>query len=346
MVERKWLDDNLNLFLYGTEYPDNSNASYRNTRGYDDSTKHHNYYDSSGFVTDASAATRAREEYGKALTELRAGRNDTAAIYAGSMTHYIADVAVFSHVLTQKNDRNHEAYEEYVRTRTTSYNYGVLESYLVFDDKLENISAYGASISLGRNTFNDNGGIYTARWMDATYDWSNPAFRNRCGESLNLTTNYVADVLHALALAAFGTAMTKLSSQITCTASPTSISIGSTITVSGFVSPAVPDKVVTLTYRKPDSSTLTRTLTSRSDGSYSDSYKPDATGSWNVTASWSGDSSHKDASSLSASFTVSEGAQEFPMFVVFSSIFAVLLLFLLILVRRGDAKIIFGATKY
>lgn len=203
MSERKWIDSNLNYFLYGTEYPDNSAASYSTTNGYGDTTKHHNYYDIGGSVTDDSAAIRAKEECDNALAELKAGRNDTAAIYAGSMTHYIDDLGVFGHVMT--NETHHSDYESYVRSKTTSFNYGVFESYLVYDGKLENISAYNASISLGRNTWNDYGGTYTANWMDTNYNWSNPVFKNRCGESLNLVTNYIADVLHTLSVAAFGT---------------------------------------------------------------------------------------------------------------------------------------------
>jgi len=202
IAERKWIDDNLKCFLYGTEYPDNKDALYKTTHGYGDTTKHHNYYDGSGSVTDASAADRAKDEYDKALAELEAGRNDTAAIYAGSMTHYIVDVAVFAHVMA--SETHHSDYEDYVEARTTSYNYGVFESYLVFDGELETVSAYDASINLGRNTFNDDGGTYTAIWMDTNYDWSNSAFKNRCGESLNLATNYVVDVLCTLFVAAFG----------------------------------------------------------------------------------------------------------------------------------------------
>jgi hypothetical protein len=204
--ERKWIDFNLNYFLYGTEYPDNSNASYENTKGYGDTTQHHNYYTSSGFVTDNSSAIRAKTEYEKALTELKAGRNVTAAIYAGSMSHYIDDVAVFGHVLN--NETHHSDYENYVEARTTNYSYGVFELYLTFDGKLETTSAYDASINLGRNTFTDDGGIYTANWMDSNYDWSSSVFKNRCGESLNLATNHVADVLHTLYVAAYGDTQT------------------------------------------------------------------------------------------------------------------------------------------
>ncbi|MFQ6074974.1 MAG: Ig-like domain-containing protein [Candidatus Bathyarchaeia archaeon] len=79
---------------------------------------------------------------------------------------------------------------------------------------------------------------------------------------------------------------------------------GDSLTVSGSISPAVSGKTVTLSYKKPDGSTFTITVTTGSDGSYSDSYKPDATGSWSVTASWDGDSTHDGASSESKSFTV------------------------------------------
>ena len=34
--------------------------------------------------------------------------------------------------------------------------------------------------------------------MDTHYNWSNPEFRDECGESLNLAINAVADVLHTL----------------------------------------------------------------------------------------------------------------------------------------------------
>lgn len=302
-VERKWIDDNLNYFLYGTEYPDNSGASYGTTKGYGDTTKHHNYYDSSGSVTDDSAAIRAKVEYDKALVELKAGRNVTAAIYAGSMSHYIVDIAVFGHVLN--NEIHHSDYEDYVGTRTASYGYGVFELYLVFDGNLENVSAYDASISLGRNTFNDGGGIYTANWMDAHYDWSSPVFKNRCGESLNLATNYVADVLHTLSVAAFGTTIaTKSSSSISCSISSSSLIVRDSLTVSGSISPSVSGKIVTLTYTKPNGTTVTRTVASGSNGAYDDSYKPDTSGSWSVKASWEGNNDYQGATSSSVIFTV------------------------------------------
>lgn len=98
--------------------------------------------------------------------------------------------------------------------------------------------------------------------------------------------------------------VSRISSTISCSVSKSEVAEGDSLTVSGSISPAVSGKTVTLSYKKPDGSTFTITVTTGSDGSYSDSYKPDATGSWSVTASWDGDSTHDGASSESKSFTV------------------------------------------
>jgi hypothetical protein len=98
--------------------------------------------------------------------------------------------------------------------------------------------------------------------------------------------------------------VTKISTTISCLVSPSEVAEGDLVTVSGSISPTVSGKTVTLTYKKPDSSMFTRTATTGSDGTYSDSYKIDAVGSWSVSTSWDGDSMHEGASSSSKSFTV------------------------------------------
>jgi len=99
----------------------------------------------------------------------------------------------------------------------------------------------------------------------------------------------------------------KIATTISCKTSSTDITQGDTITVSGSISPALSGKTVNLTYTKPDGkTTVIRTATTGSDGSYSDSYVPDVTGSWSVTASWNGDSDHQAASSQSPSFNVKQ----------------------------------------
>jgi len=91
---------------------------------------------------------------------------------------------------------------------------------------------------------------------------------------------------------------------LSCSVSKGTITQGESIVVSGSLNVTLSGKTVTLTYRKPDGSIVNRTVTTGSDGSYSDSYTPDATGSWSVTASWEGDSTYNGATSSSRSFMV------------------------------------------
>jgi len=82
------------------------------------------------------------------------------------------------------------------------------------------------------------------------------------------------------------------------------IKIDETITVSGSIGPAHEGVLVTLTHKKPDGSTLNRTVTSSSGGKFSATYKLDAAETWSVTASWPGDVDHLGATSPTASFEV------------------------------------------
>jgi len=97
---------------------------------------------------------------------------------------------------------------------------------------------------------------------------------------------------------------------INCSASPTSITLGNNLTISGFIShqyiePYVSGVTVTLTYTKPDATTIIRTVTSGTDGSFHDTYAPIVVGSWSVKASWPGNVDFLGSTSFAASFTVS-----------------------------------------
>jgi len=98
--------------------------------------------------------------------------------------------------------------------------------------------------------------------------------------------------------------MWKMMTELSCSVSKDTITQGDSIVISGSLNVTLSGKTVTLTYRKPDGSTFNRTVTTGSDGSYSDSYIPDTAGSWSVTASWTGDSSYNGATSSSRSLTV------------------------------------------
>jgi len=96
----------------------------------------------------------------------------------------------------------------------------------------------------------------------------------------------------------------KFSSSISCSVSRFDLTLGESITVSGFIDPQVSNANVTLTYTKPDWSILNRTVTSAADGSYRDTFTPDSVGLWNVKASLKGDLIYEGASSSFFSFYV------------------------------------------
>ena len=195
--EKQFILDNLAAYLYGTELPDNSQAP----DGIGDTGKHHVYYFANGSLQEDDAAVRAEEEYEAAVAYVKAGDMVNAAKRLGVMSHYIVDVAVFAHVMGSETDWGsenktlHSSYENYVNTRTNSYT-DEFNSFLSFDGELTEISAYNATLLLAYDTTFDVDGNLTCVWMNQNYDWSNPTFRNRCGESLNLAVNLLADVLH------------------------------------------------------------------------------------------------------------------------------------------------------
>lgn len=198
--EKQFILDNLAAYLYGTELPDNGEAP----DGIGDTVKHHVYYWANGSLQDDSSAFRAWQEYNDALVYLSVSNYSMAAKSAGMMSHYIVDVGVFGHVMGSSTDwggeTHHSDYEGYVETRTSNYS-AQFDSYLSFDGSLEQISAYNATLKLAYETTFDTDGGLTCVWMDQHYNWSDPTFKYRAGESLNLAVNILADVFHALYLA-------------------------------------------------------------------------------------------------------------------------------------------------
>jgi len=196
--ERWWIENNVNNYLLGTELPDNAGHPW----GIGDTSLHHVYYSSSQVLTDASAANRAQAEYNAALTFLDAGNYSFAALHAGIMSHYIADVAVFGHVMGSSTDwgteTHHSEYEGSVESRTNEYPTDDFSTYLNFDGVLSTRSAYDATVQIAYDTTFDDGPNLTCVWMDTHYNWSDPVFVSRAGESVNLAMNYLADVLHTL----------------------------------------------------------------------------------------------------------------------------------------------------
>jgi hypothetical protein len=101
---------------------------------------------------------------------------------------------------------------------------------------------------------------------------------------------------------------------ITISLSAQSVSLGGNLTVNGSIMPSVSgfppvsSVAVALTYTKPDGTTLTRTVTSGADGSFSDTYTLDAAGSWSVQASWAGDTAYLGATSSNEAVAVTNSS--------------------------------------
>jgi len=121
-------------------------------------------------------------------------------------------------------------------------------------------------------------------------------------ETSTLTDSYVTTI--SMLLKMTETNMWKMMTELSCSVSKDTITQGDSIVISGSLNVTLSGKTVTLTYKKPDGSTFNRTITTGSDGSYSDSYTPDVAGSWSVTASWEGDSTYYGANSSTRSLTV------------------------------------------
>lgn len=195
--EKQYFTDNIGYYLFGTELPDRPATK----GGFGDTTKHHIYYSADGAQTDDAAARRAQIMLDTAIRELRAGNVRNAMESAGAMTHYISDMAVFGHVMGASTawgtESHHQDYEDYVNKKTASYQ-SSFTSYLSFDGNLTILIAEEAAETLAYNTTFGGANQHGCTWMDQNYDWNSTVFADRCGESLNLAVNLVADALHTL----------------------------------------------------------------------------------------------------------------------------------------------------
>ncbi|MEM2971297.1 MAG: zinc dependent phospholipase C family protein [Candidatus Bathyarchaeia archaeon] len=98
--EKQFILDNLAVYLYGTELPDNGQA----VDGIGDNGNHHVYYFANGSLQDDASAVRAQQEYEAAVAFYKAGDYVNATKRLGVMSHYIVDVAVFAHVMGSATD--------------------------------------------------------------------------------------------------------------------------------------------------------------------------------------------------------------------------------------------------
>lgn len=110
------------------------------------------------------------------------------------------------------------------------------------------------------------------------------------GNGAYLTTNERAEVFYRA---------------VTLNLSSETVISGGSVTVSGEVQPRVALDV-TLTYTRPDGTVLNRTVTSGSNGTFTETYSPDRIGNWKVRASFRGSGSSTGGESTLYAFQVQE----------------------------------------
>jgi len=262
-----WIRNNLAIYLYGTELPDNSKAVLND--GIGDTALHHVYYRSNGELQDDASARRAREACNQVRSYLTVKDYRNAAKWMGIVTHYVSDLAVFGHVMGSNTDwgseKHHGDYEDWVNARTDRYD-STFVTYLRFDGKLDAITAYDAALRLALDTtFDSTGKARTAKWMDDNYNPTNLSYQERIGESLNLAVNLLADVIYSIsqtgqvtttatATTATSTVTSPLTTTTTVTTSPSTS--GTTVTTTTTYT-TTSSPVLTLTTTAPTTATQT-----------------------------------------------------------------------------------------
>lgn len=224
--EQTWIKDNIIYFFLGTEAPDNQRIAreflgVQNALCYGDQSQHNNYYDINDALINDSASFRAQEEFDKSLEALVRPDLQKAAFYAGAMTHYIADLAVWAHVMgneEREDPLRHAEFERSIdktiqakRFSDSNHTSSVFQRFVNFDGSLEATSAYQAATNVGLRTYRGN--RYSCRQMerflpmgrrqDGSYvdcdNWK-PAYIEETGVSINYAVNAIAAVLHNLFL--------------------------------------------------------------------------------------------------------------------------------------------------
>jgi len=92
--------------------------------------------------------------------------------------------------------------------------------------------------------------------------------------------------------------------QLTAQLSATTVEAGSTVTVSGSITPPIGGGTVSVRVTRPDSTTTDLSATIGSGGSYSGSFLADKEGSWKVKAIFAGDAAHQPSESAELELVV------------------------------------------
>jgi len=95
----------------------------------------------------------------------------------------------------------------------------------------------------------------------------------------------------------------KVSTTITLSLTPTTVTQGESVAINGVIDPAMSVNV-TLFIINPDAKSTNKTVLSASSGTFTDTFKPDIVGTWQVTAKWNGNTVLAEYTSPAATVTV------------------------------------------
>ncbi|MCP8315319.1 MAG: hypothetical protein H3Z51_00455 [archaeon] len=246
-----------------------------------------------------------------------------AAYAAGLLAHYFSDIAQFGHTDYTKQDRTNVL----VGSGTYHNNYESRQIDTAFlNQLLADLSAYNFDIDVIIMNPKDIT-IQLAEWVNS-YDGTTVLYYDAPIEEnvlvgstyAQMLTDYVNNYdseleylgarghtqqLYQQTLSHIRAAVGNLTqilytaykvaesaqteSEITINLSTSSLTLGSSLEVSGTIIPSPSNTVqVTLTFIQPDEGVLTYTVNSTSTGSYSYTFSPDVAGDWSVKASCEG----------------------------------------------------------
>lgn len=147
---------------------------------------------------------------------------------------------------------------------------------------------------------------------DSSGDYTN-TFTQTIEGTWTITARFAGDSTYAQSSAPpttlTVTPATLPSTSIICTVTPSTITLGNTVTTSGTLTSGatgISGKTVTITYQSSGHADVLRTATTDSSGDYSNTYEPDTGGDWTATASFAGDTSYSGSTSSAQPFTVEE----------------------------------------
>jgi hypothetical protein len=97
---------------------------------------------------------------------------------------------------------------------------------------------------------------------------------------------------------------------LTCTSTPKTVTVGESVSITGSLTPVLAGAKIVIIMKDPDGDVSTQISSTASDGTYTTTFTPSITGTWQTYSTWMGDDTHMGASSIQETFNVEESKSE------------------------------------